>query len=170
MEMPSVVITYGLDLLILLLAMAGALVAGREGRRRRIPRWYLLVPGLASAICTLILLSYPGIRDLADPQLWTIGFVGVAAGALRGWAMQIESDHAFSLVRLRHGGDAAWVAWTLVLLAALQGAIETGLRAENPYEATAELFMLITGGYLLGRSAIAWLRARSGTHVDLLEE
>ena len=58
----------------------------------------------------------------------------------------------------------------MVLLAALQGAIETGLRAENPYEATAELLMLLASGYLLGRSLVAWLRARSGTHVDLQEE
>ena len=30
--------------------------------------------------------------------------------------------------------------------------------------------MLITSGYLLGRSVVAWTRARSGTHVDLQEE
>ncbi len=161
---------YGLDLLILLIAIGGALFARCERKQRRIPRWYLLAPGLASTICTLILLSYPDIRDLADPQMWTIGFAGVAVGAVRGWAMHLDSDHAFAQVRLRRGGDAAWVAWTLVLLAALQGAVETGLRRENPYEATAELFMLITGGYLLGRSVVAWLRARSGAHVDLQEE
>jgi hypothetical protein len=102
--------------------------------------------------------------------MWTVGFAGMAVGAVRGWAMHMDSDHAFGRVRLHNGGDGAWVAWTLVLLAALQGAIETGLRAENPYEATAELFMLIAGGYLLGRSVVVWLRARSGTHVDLLEE
>jgi hypothetical protein len=168
--MPSVVIMYGLDLLILLLAIAGALVARCERRQQRVPRWYLLVPGLASTMCTLILLSYPDIRDLADPQMWTIGLAGVAIGAVRGWAMHMDADHAFAQVRLRNGGDAAWVAWGLVLLAAIQGAIETGLRTENPYEATAELFMLLAGGYLLGRSVVAWLRARSGTHVDLQEE
>lgn len=168
--MPPVVIMYGLDLLILLIAIAGALVAHCERRQRRISRWYLLVPGIASTICVLILLSYPDIRDLADPQMWTIGLAGVAVGAVRGWAMRMDSDRAFAQVRLRHGEDGAWVAWALVLLAALQGAIETGLRAENPYETTAELFMLITGGYLLGRSVVAWLRARSGTHVDLQDE
>jgi len=168
--MPSVVLMYGLDLLILLIAIAGALFARCERKQRRIPRWYLLVPGVASTICALILLSYPDIRDLADPQMWTIGLAGVAVGAMRGWAMHLDSDHAFAQVRLRSGSDAAWVAWALVALAALQGAIETGLRRENPYEATAELFMLITGGYLLGRSIVAWLRARSGMHVDLQEE
>jgi hypothetical protein len=169
METPALVIMYALDSVILLLALAGALVAGRERRQRLVPRWRLLIPGLASTVGTLILLSYPDIRDLADPQMWTIGLAGIAVGTVRGWAMHMDSDHAFARVRLHNGGDAAWGAWTLVLLAALQGAIETGLRAENPFEATAELLMLITSGYLLGRSVIAWLRARSGTHVDLLE-
>lgn len=168
--MPSLVMMYTVDVLILLLAVAGALFANRERGQRLLPHWHLLVPGLAAALCTLILLSYPDIRDLADPQLWTIGFVGVAVGAVRGWAMRMDTDTTFSQARLRHGGDALWVAWALVLLAALQGAIETGLRKENPYEATAELFMLITGGYLLGRSVVAWQRARTGMHVDLQEE
>lgn len=168
--MPSVIIMYGLDLLILLIAVAGALFARCERKQQKVPRWFLLVPGLASTIGTLILLSYPDIRDLADPQMWTIGLVGVAVGAVRGWMMHMDSDHAFAQVRLRQGADAGWVAWLLVLFAAVQGAIETGLRAENPYEATAELLMLIAGGYLLGRSVVAWLRARTGPHVDLQEE
>jgi hypothetical protein len=168
--MPSLAIMYGLDAVILLLAIASALVAMRERRWQPMPRWRLLVPGLASTVGTLILLSYPDIRDLADPQMWTVGLAGMAVGAVRGWAMRLDSDHAFAQVRMHSGGDAAWIAWVLVLLAALQGAIETGLRAENPYEATAELLMLITSGYLLGRSLVAWLRARSGTHVDLQEE
>jgi hypothetical protein len=130
--MKPLAIMYGLDAVILLLAIVGALVAMRERQQRPVPRWHLLVPGLASTVGTLILLSYPDIRDLADPQMWTVGLAGIAVGALRGWAMRLDSDHAFAQVRLRSGGDAAWVAWVLVLLAAVQGAIETGLRAENP--------------------------------------
>src|SRR3954469_19946064 len=106
---------YGLDLLIVLLALAGALSATAEWRKRPLPRWRLLVPGVLGFIGTLILLSYPDIRDLADPQMWTIGVVGLAIGALRGGVMRIDSDHAFAVVRLRNGRDAAWVAWTLVL-------------------------------------------------------
>lgn len=168
--MKSMVVMYGLDAVILLLAIVGALVAMRERGRRLVPHWQLLVPGLAGTAGTLILLSYPDIRDLANPQMWTIGFAGAAVGAVRGWAMRLESDQTFAQVRLRSGGDAAWVAWLLVLFAALQGAIETGLRAENPYEATAELAMLIASGYLLGRSLAVWFRARSSAHVDLQEE
>ncbi len=168
--MPSLAVMYGIDLVILLLAIAGAVSATAERRQRLMPRWRLLVPGVLGALGTLILLSYPDIRDLADPQMWTIGLVGVAVGALRGLAMKVDSDHAFSIVRLRSRGDAAWVAWLLVLFAALQGAIETGLKAENPYEKTAELLMLVTSGYLFGRSLIVWWRARTGIHVDIDEE
>ena len=57
----------------------------------------------------------------------------------------------------------------MVLFAAVQGAIETGLRSENPYETTAEFLMLLASGYLLGRSLVAWLRARLATHHDLLK-
>jgi len=165
--MKSLAIMYALDAIILLLAVASALAAMRELRGQVVPRWRLLIPGVASAIGTLILLSYPDIRDLADPQLWTIGLAGAAVGAVRGWAMHLDSDQTFFQVSLQNGADSAWVAWIMVLCAALQGAIETGLRAENPYEATAELVMLIASGYLLGRSLVAWLRARSSAHVDL---
>lgn len=169
MPTPQLVIMYGLDLVILLLALAAALYAGAEGRKPPVPRWRLLLPGVLGALGTLILLAYPDIRDLADPQMWGVALVGLAVGALRGWAMRLDSDHAFAIVRLRHGRDGAWVAWTMVAFAAIQGAIETGLEAENPWEKTAELLMLLTSGYLLGRAVVAWWRARTGHHADLHE-
>jgi hypothetical protein len=170
MAVKSLAVMYGLDVLIVLLALAGAVSAMGERRHRPLPRWRLQVPGMLGAAGTLILLSYPDIRDLADPQMWTIGLVGVAVGAVRGWAMRMETDHAFGVVRLRSGGDAAWVAWLLVLFAVVQAALETRFESENPYEKTSELLMLLTGGYLFGRSVVAWLRAGSGHHVDLQEE
>jgi len=83
--------------------------------------------------------------------------------------MTLQSDHAHGTVRVPRGHDAAWVSWLMVLFAAIQGAIETGLRAQNPYETTAEFFMLLAAGYLLGRSLVAWMRARSVGHDDLHE-
>lgn len=170
MPTSRLVIMYGLDLVILLLALAAALTAGAERRKRPVPRWRLLLPGVLGAAGTLILLAYPDIRDLADPQMWNVGLLGLAVGALRGGAIRMDSDHAFAIVRLRHGSDGAVVAWMMVAFAAIQGAIETGLEAENPWEKTAELLMLLTSGYMLGRSVVAWWRARSGHHVDLREE
>lgn len=98
-----------------------------------------------------------------------LAFAGIVAGGARGWALTVDSDRAHGLVLVVRGSDADWVGWAMVLFAAIQGAIETGLRAENPYESTAEFFMLLASGYLLGRSAVAWLRARTAGHTDLLE-
>lgn len=167
--MRHLLVMYGLDLLIVLLAIGATVTANLERKPQPFPRRQLLLPGLLAFAGTLVLLSYPEIRDLADPQVWLVGMAGIVVGGLRGWALTIESDRAHRLVRIHRGRDAAWVAWIMTLFATVQGAIETGLRTENPYEATAEFLMLLAGGYLLGRSVVAWLRARSATHHDLLE-
>jgi len=162
-------IMYGLDLLIVLLAIGAALTANPERKTVPFPRRQLLLPGGLAFAGTLILLSYPEIRDLANPEIWLVCAAGLIAGALRGWALTLESDRAHRQVRVMRGGDAMWVGWIMVLFTAIQGTIETGLRAENPYEATSEFFMLLASGYLLGRSAVAWLRSRTAVHHDLLE-
>jgi hypothetical protein len=119
---------------------------------------------------TIILLAYPDIHDLADLQSWSVGLFGIAVGMVRGRMMTLQSDQAFGLVRLSGAADGVVVGSLMALFAAFQGAMETGLHAENPYEPTSELLMLLTSGYLLGRSVLLWLRARTGPHVDLREE
>jgi len=158
---------YGLDILIVLLAIGAVATANPERTRRPFPRLQLLMPGLLAFAAALILLSYPDIRDLADPEVWLVSTVGLVTGACRGALMRMDSDHTFRVVRVWHGRDAIWAAWAMVLFAAVQGSIETALRAENPYEATAEAVMLLSGGYLLGRSVASWLHARALTHHDL---
>ena len=160
---------YGLDLVILLLAIGAALAAHGERHRWPVPRGRLLLPGVLAIFGTAILLSYPDIRDAVAPALWVIPAVGLAIGGMRGGLMEIDATPS-GLVRLHHGADGAWASWAMALCAGIQGSIETGLSTGNPYEATAELLMLLCSGYLLGRSLIAWTRARSGTHVDLQEE
>jgi hypothetical protein len=160
-------IIYGLDVLIVLLAIGAAATANIERTRQPFPRFQLLMPGLLAFAAALILLSYPDIRDLADPEVWLVSAVGLTTGACRGALMRMDSDHIFRLVRLWRGRDSALAAWVMVLFAAVQGSIETALRAENPYETTAEAVMLLSGGYLLGRSVVSWLRARVMAHHDL---
>jgi len=169
MTMRELVIMYGLDLLIVLLATGAAVTAHPERTPLPFPRRQLLLPGVLAFAGTLILLAYPEIRDLANPEVWLVASAGLAVGALRGWALKLDADHAHRLVRLERGRDAAWVAWTMVLFAAVQGAIETGLRAENPWESTAEALMLLSSGFLLGRAVVAWLRACRAVHHDLVE-
>jgi hypothetical protein len=158
---------YGLDILIVLLAIGAVATANPERTRQPFPRLQLLMPGLLAFGAALILLSYPDIRDLADPEVWLVSAVGLVTGGCRGALMRMDSDQAFRLVRVWHGRDAVWAAWVMVLFAAVQGSIETALRAENPYETTAEAAMLLSGAYLLGRSGVGWLRARALAHHDL---
>jgi hypothetical protein len=168
-RMRHLLLMYGLDLLIVLLAIGAVATANPERTPEPFPRLQLLLPGLLGFAGTLILLAYPDIRDLADPEVWLVAAGGMLIGAVRGWAMKIEADHAHRLVRVPRGRDAFWVACVMLLFAAIQGAIETGLRSENPYETTAEFLMLLASGYLLGRSLVAWLRARTAAHHDLME-
>jgi len=160
-------IVYGLDVLIVLLAIGAAATANVERTRQPFPRLQLLMPGVLAFAAAVILLSYPDIRDLANPEVWLVLAVGLVVGGCRGALMRMDSDHSFRLVSVWHGRDAVWSAWVMVLFASVQGSIETALRAENPYETTAEAVMLLSGGFLLGRSVVGWLRARALPHHDL---
>ncbi len=160
-------IIYGLDVLIVLLAIGTAASANVERTREPFPRIQLLMPGLLGLAGAMVLLSYPDIRDLADPGVWLVSTVGVLTGGCRGALMRMDSDHVFRLVRVWRGRDAAWASWMMVLFAAVQGSIERALRPDNPYEKTAEALMLLAGSYLLGRSIVSWLRARAMEHHGL---
>jgi hypothetical protein len=157
-------IIYGLDVLIVLLSIGAAASANVERTREPFPRLQLLMPGVLAFAGAMVLLSYPDIRDLADPGVWLVSSVGLLAGGCRGALMRMDCDHTFRLVRVWHGRDAAWAAWVMVLFAAVQGSLERALRPDNPYETTAEAIMLLSGSYLLGRSTVSWLRARTMTH------
>jgi hypothetical protein len=163
------VVIYGLDLLIALLAIGAAAMANLQRTREPFPRWHLLLPGLLAFAGALILFSDPDIRDLAVPLVWLVGTGGTLAGAARGALIRLDCDQTHRLVRVNRGGDAAWAAWAMVLFATIQGSIETGLNASTAYEQAAEFLMLLAGGYLLGRSIVTWLRARAATHRDLHE-
>jgi hypothetical protein len=124
-----------------------------------VPRVRLLLPGLLGLLGSAILIVSPGIRDAGLPQLWTVLLVGTAIGTMRGRLITIEADPAAGSVRLHRGADGAWAGWMMALCAAVQSLIETGLPSGNPYETGAELLMVLSSGYLLGRSLVVWLRA-----------
>ena len=157
-------IIYGLDVLIVLLSIGAAATANVERTREPFPRLQLLMPGLLAFAGAMVLLSYPDIRDLADPGVVIVSTVGVLAGGCRGALMRMDSDHTLRRVRVWHGSDAAWAGWLMVLSAAVQGSIERALGTENPYEKAAEAVMLLAASYLLGRSIVSLLRARALAH------
>ena len=73
-------IIYGLDVLIVLLAIGAAASANVERTTEPFPRIQLLMPGLLALAGAMVLLSYPDIRDLADPGVLLVSTVGVLGG------------------------------------------------------------------------------------------
>lgn len=118
-------------------------------------------------LSTVTLFGYPQFRDLLNVQVWLIAFLAIAVGGVRGAMLDMDSDHNWRLLRLTGAADARWVALLLLLVAAVQAGVEIHTLAENPYEPTAELLMLLMGSYLLGRSLVGWIRAGQLQHVAL---
>jgi len=160
---------YGLDLLIVLLAILATVTANPERHNHPFPRHQLLVPGLLAFAGVLVLLVDPDIRDLGRDASWLVTAIGAVIGVARAWALRIDSDRTRRLVRVLSGHDATWAGGIMIVFATIQGSLETGLKSGNPYESSAEFLMLLAGGYLLGRSLLAWGRACAGAHQDLSE-
>ncbi len=148
-------------------AVGAAAGAVPESRRRPVKRWWLLVPGPLAALSTAILIAYPEIIDLLQPEVWMLGMLAALAGAARGHWMGLDSDHGWGLVRLRRGYDGLAVALAVALFAAIQYALELRGTDDSRYEPTLEFIMILASGFLLGRSVVAWVRAGAIDHVDL---
>ena len=129
----------------------------------------MLATGVLASLAAIALLSYPGVRDLLQLDVWSVTAVGIPAGDARGQFMRMESDHNWGLVRLTWAHDWLWVSIAVLLFAILQFAIEIRLRQQNPFETTVELPMVLASGHLLGGSIVAWFRAGSIDHTDLHE-
>jgi len=160
---------YAVDGVMLVLAIAGTVCAGRLTGQRIASRWIVLAPGVLAALSAIALLSYPDVRDLLQLEVWSVAAVGILAGVVRGQLMRLDADHNWQLVRVTWVYDWLGVAIAVLLLAILQFAIEIRLRQQNPFETTVELPMVLTAGYLLGASIAAWFRAGSIAHTDLHE-
>ncbi len=153
---------------VMLLAALGTVASAWPQRRGAIVRrWTLLVPGALAFLSTVLLFGYPQFRDLLDLQVWLIAFLAIAVGGVRGAVLGMDPDHNWQLVRLTGSADVRWIAVTLLLVAAVQAAVEIHTLAENPWEPTVELLMLLMGSYLLGRSVVGWIRAGQLQHVAL---
>jgi hypothetical protein len=129
----------------------------------------VLATDVLASLAAIALLSYPGVRDLLQLEVWSVTAVGIPAGAARGQFMRMESDHNWGLVRLTWAHDWLWVSIAVLLFAILQFANEIRLRQQNPFETTVELPMVLASGHLLGGSIVAWFRAGSIAHTDLHE-
>lgn len=147
------------DVLMLIFAVAAAVSISNEPRRRVIPRWRLLLPGVLAALSDAILVAYPEFRDLFQLELWTVNSAALLIGVARGAFLPMFSDHNLGLVLPRRTWDGILVALLLVAFAGLQTWIEVRAGAQNRQEEIMEFFMTLAAGYLFGRSIAAWIRA-----------
>lgn len=147
------------DLLMLVFAVAAAVSISNEPRRRIIPRWRLLLPGLLAALSDAVLIAYPHYRDLFQLELWTVNTAALLAGVARGAFLPMFSDHNLGLVLPRRTWDGILVALLLVGFATLQTWVEIRAGAPIRQEEVMEFFMTLAAGYLFGRSIAAWIRA-----------
>ena len=97
--MKHLLVMYGLDLLIVLLAIGAAVAANPERHLLPYPRWQLLLPGLLAFAGTVVLLSYPEIRDLADPELYKNG---------GGKLADLKRRHGYASAELA-AAEASWL-------------------------------------------------------------
>ncbi|MFI4998918.1 MAG: hypothetical protein ACHQK9_03465 [Reyranellales bacterium] len=93
--------------------IAAAACAVPESRRRKIKRWWLLLLGLLASFSTAVVVAYPDILDLLQPEVWTLGLLAALVGAARGCWLGMDSDHVWDLVRLQRGFDSLCVAVAL---------------------------------------------------------
>jgi hypothetical protein len=155
------------DAVMVAAALTALATAWPQRQDALVRRRLLLMPGLLAFVSALLLFGYPQFTELLDAQVWLIAFLAIAAGCVRGALLGMDSDHDAQLVRLTGPGDVRWLALLMVVVAILQAAVEIHTLAENPFEPTVELMMLLLGSYLLGRSVVGWIRAGQLQHVVL---
>ena len=156
-----------LHLLIALGATGCAVVLLREARGRLVRPSRLLVAPLLAAMAALFLLAVVAPVD-REPKLWALALAtGAASGALRGFAMNIQVDHTWSLIRLPSGRDGLWTATALAALAGLTVTLTFTNGDTGAYEALGAAAAAALAGYLGGRALALYLRTARAPHRDL---
>jgi hypothetical protein len=155
------------NLVTLLASIGAAAIAIKESRGRTIPRWRVLAPGVLATLAIVIQIAFPQPWDLLNLARWTLVFLAFLAGGVRGRLMAMSSDRALALVRVHRSPEVRWVAVAQALFALLLFGLQVTTLGESEFAPTIEFVMMTTAGYLLGRGAIAWLRAGRLVHEDL---
>jgi hypothetical protein len=155
------------DIGLIVLALAALASTRFQARRQLVRRWNLLLPGVLATLGSVSNLVFPHAADLFNLQIVTAGVIGFLIGAARGAFMGMDYDQRWGLVRLHDGRDELVVASLFSLAAVIHFAIEMTINRVNPYMPSGVLALNLTGGYLLGRSVIGWIRAGRIDHTDL---
>lgn len=155
------------DFLMLGFALLALIGARKQDRAQVIPRWQLLWPGGAALLSYLSMMIFPSPGDMLEPAILLPGVLGLLAGAVRGHLMSFKTDQVFAEAEVGKGGDATLAAAVIGIAAAVHFGIEMATGAVARVMPDSILVFSLCGGFLLGRSLAAWIRAYRGIHDDL---
>jgi hypothetical protein len=156
-----------LDGVMVALSLAALYFAVRE-RHRRVQHWHMLLPGLFAVGASVMIVAFPRVSDLWEPQRLIIAVAALLVGVARGRFMRLASDRIYRLTVLRHSADSIIVAAVLAATAALDTVLDFLARGLTPMTSSIELVQIVASAYLLGRSATLWMHVRTSVHVDLV--
>src|SRR5579864_8850327 len=94
------------------LSLAALHFAIRE-RRRRVQHWQMLLPGLFAIASSVVIVAFPRVSDLWEPQRMLIAVFALLVGGARGRFMRLASDRIYRLTVLRYSTDSIVVAAVL---------------------------------------------------------
>ena len=138
-----------------------------QARGNVVKLWRLAVPPSFAAIQAFVLLA--GVFDASlvnDAEWLAAAIVGGVIGRMRGWALSVEVDRRWDLVRQRRSPDALVMGAALVMLAVIDFAGAAALEPilEPQHVAAGAAFC---AGYLGCRAIAIAVRANHLPHVEL---
>ena len=129
--------------------------------------WRLAIPGCFAAVQALVLLA--GVFDATithDAEWLAALIVGSVVGRMRGWAMHVDVDQMWGLVRLPRTIDGRIAAFALVALSAIDftsAALDDPVIEPQHVAAAAAL----CAGYIGCRALSLIVRSVRAPHVEL---
>ncbi|HTG21824.1 MAG TPA: hypothetical protein VK681_17410 [Reyranella sp.] len=138
-----------------------------QARGNVVKLWRLAVPPSFAAVQAFVLLA--GVFDASivnDAEWLAAAIVGGVIGRMRGWALAVEVDRRWDLVRQHRSPDALVMGAALVMLAVIDFAGAASLEPilEPQHVAAGAAFC---AGYLGCRAIAIAVRANHLPHVEL---
>jgi hypothetical protein len=90
----------GAIVVLVALSLAALHFAIRE-RHRRVQHWHMLLPGVFAVAASVMIVAFPRVSDLWEPQRLIIAMFALLVGVARGRFMRLASDRIYRLTVLR---------------------------------------------------------------------
>jgi len=155
------------NVLTVLVALLGLWTMSPQARGGVLRIWRLAIPACFAAVQALVLLAGVFEATFAHDAEWLAGLVlGGVIGRMRGWAMTVEVDQTWGLVRLPRTNDGGLAALVLVALSGIDFAsawLEDPVVEPQHVAAAAAL----CAGYIGCRALSLIVRSVRAPHVEL---